>query len=85
MSRRVDPGPFGTGPLTALDERVIGQLGRVGKRARRIAWLVHAPARGYGRAGFEPTAAQVEEVGRVLRGLEHLGRAVGRGGWWRAS
>lgn len=75
-------GQLGTGPLTSLDQRVLDALPRGrGQRVESIARTVdRAP---YVRGGPVPPEL-VAEVRRTLRGFEHLGRAVGRGGWWRA-
>jgi hypothetical protein len=72
--------------LTPLDERVMASVRSDGQRAYSIACAVYAPRRGWGRVRepMRPTPEQVAEVRGILRGLEHLGRVTGRGGWWRA-
>lgn len=58
--------------LTSLDKRVLGELrSDRGVRARRIAIRLAGATTGY------------DEVRGILRGLEHLGYATGKGGWWR--
>lgn len=57
--------------LTALDRRVLAMIDRpVGLRLREIARRVRQPQ---------------DHVWQILRGLEHLRLATGRGGWWRAT
>jgi hypothetical protein len=73
---------LGTGPLTSLDVRVLDQLSpERGRRLHVIAWwaLRHGQY-----PGWKPSQAELHDVRLVLRGLEHLGRASCRGGWWRA-
>jgi len=72
--------------LTPLDERVARVLTERGQRLQTVAEAVHRRTGhgvwGHGR--YLPSDAQVAEVRGILRGLEHLGKATGRGGWWRA-
>lgn len=70
-----------TPTLTALDERVLGELApdRRGVRASAIARELNRR-----RPAWSPYTAQ-DEVRGVLRGLEHLGLARQRGGWWRRA
>jgi hypothetical protein len=77
--------------LTRLDERVLAALPRDrGMRARTVANAVHGREWHWGRWGLESTSgaamrrSDMAEVTRILRGLEHLGRAECRNGWWRA-
>jgi hypothetical protein len=72
---------FGTGKLTKLDERVLAAL-PPGK-ARRVSNIMAALERYEYRYGIWPRTRE-EDVRLILRGFEHLGRATGRGGWWRA-
>lgn len=65
--------------LTPLDERVVALLPSrddPGVRARAIRQQIRR------RIGGQMVTDA--EVRAILRGLEHLGRATGRGGWWRA-
>lgn len=67
--------------LTRLDERVLDALPTDG-RSVRVGQLVEAL-----NAGTDPWSSSrtsADEVRAILRGFEHLGRATGRGGWWRA-
>jgi len=73
-----DPGPFGTGALSTLDRDVIAAISHP-RRFRDVAGMVNARRRLYAR----PEVPEADVRG-VLRGLEHLGKASGRGGWWRA-
>jgi hypothetical protein len=69
VSDALEPTP------TALDRRVLEALPRrrPGLRARGVAARVYPRRR---------TAAQVDEVRRILRGFEHLGHARQLAGWW---
>lgn len=80
--RKVPPGPLGTGPLTKLDERVMAALdpGK-GKRAGHVLYAINHHERRY----YIFPLTKLADVRLVLRGLEHLGAATGRGGWWKAT
>lgn len=80
MTRRLDPGPLGTGPLTKLDERVLAALD--GAHSQRAKEIVAALNRHERRYDISPRTSE-SDVRAVLRGFEHLGRVSGRGGWWR--
>lgn len=71
--------------LKPIDEKVLAALpaGQPGWRALWIARKVYGRRRVTRRehAEFE---ALVVDVRLILRGFEHLGKATGRGGWWRA-
>jgi hypothetical protein len=66
--------------LTPLDERVLGALDHCpGKRLRAVTAYVNR------RVSYGGTRVSDADVRLILRGLEHLGRASGRGGWWRRA
>lgn len=70
------------GPLTRLDERVLAELGH--ERGRRLYMVTWWSLRQSRPRGWKPSPDEMADVRAVLRGLEHLGKATGRGGWWRA-
>lgn len=61
--------------LTPLDERVLAALPEsgAGVRATSLLWPVWLRS---------PGLNGVYEIREVLRGLEAIGLAVNRGGWW---
>lgn len=82
MARRAPEfGELGTGPLTPLDALVAGQLGGTGCRLKAIYAAVHRHEVRYWESR---RYTSLEDVRLVLRGLEHLGRAEYRNGYWRA-
>lgn len=69
--------------LTPFDERVLNELGTIGKRTGTITDAVVRPGRATRRA---PTvAAEASVVFEVLRGLERVGLARYDCGWWRRA
>lgn len=66
--------------LTPLDERVLAVLRerRTGVRASHVAEIINL------RVPPWKQKTPVDDVRGILRGFEHLGKASGRGGWWRA-
>lgn len=74
--------------LTALDERVLAALPRAGTRGVRCVRIVdhvHPQSRYEGWAGIRAREMDMREIRGILRGLEHLGKATGRGGWWKRT
>jgi hypothetical protein len=69
--------------LTRLDERVLAALpSEPSEPSVRVAAVHHRAVRdGVGAIRHDVTVADVRGI---LPGLEHLGLASGRGGWWRA-
>lgn len=68
--------PVLTPQLTPLDRRILGELDdRTGQRPRRIA----------SRASTPKTPVSPSQVREILRGLEQIGVAHTKGGWWRKT
>lgn len=72
----------GVGKLTALDVRVLTAIG-TGPAKRRGD--VHKALRRRTAGGRPWTVDQSTEADRVLSGLEHLGLAQFKRGWWRLT
>lgn len=75
--------------LTSLDERVLNALPRAGTSGVRCAVIVdrvYPRANRYdGWMGVRVRESDMREIRGILRGLEHLGKATGRGGWWKRA
>lgn len=65
-----------TPKLRPLDEKILAVLGDRGMRAEAVAAAVLGMRQ-------RPSPEDVRTVREVLRGLECVGRAEQRGGWWR--
>lgn len=68
--------------LTDLDQAVVAALPASGERGRRLGAITENVATRTGGPSCNPHPQLEREVWLILRGLEHLGRAHNRNGWW---
>lgn len=68
--------------LTRLDQAVADALPAAGARGRRLAAITADVAERLSGPGANPHPRLERDVRLILRGLEHLGRANSRNGWW---